>query len=203
MCQCHHKVHVKQEMPDLNQPEDKGESLADGWQLSGRSKNSMDCLLPKLSDSKSAIPTNSHTSPPPSPTSRGSYELKPNTADLTVYLSIHKTIPVSDTELTLGLRVGFITSHVAADKLFSVHPTAITGLQKMNLLLEAQNTPALINKPRLIICCRHWWVWLVHNVQPAATNARSEPQQDFQQTKCFARADPVLHHILYFNWLDV
>ena len=31
--------------------------------------------------------------------------------------------------------------------------------------------------------------------QPAAANARSKPQRDCQRTKCYARADPALHHI--------
>ena len=31
-------------------------------------------------------------------------------------------------------------------------------------------------------------------VQPAATNAHSQPQQDSQQTKCYATADHPLHH---------
>ena len=35
-------------------------------------------------------------------------------------LNVHKNIPVSITKLTLGLRVGFISSHLIADKLFSV-----------------------------------------------------------------------------------
>ena len=38
--------------------------------------------------------------------------------------------------------------------------------------------------------------WLEHNVQPAGTDVRSNPQQDCQQAKCYARADPVLHHRL-------
>ena len=65
-------------------------------------------------------------------------------------LGIHKNIPVSDTKLTLGLRVGFISSHLTADKLFPVKPRAITGPPKMSLLLEAKSMPALIIKPRLI-----------------------------------------------------
>ena len=42
------------------------------------------------------------------------------------------------TKLTLGLRVGFISSHLAADKLFPVNPRAITGPPKISLLLEAK-----------------------------------------------------------------
>ena len=62
-----------------------------------------------------------------------------------------KNIPVSGTKLTLGLRVGFIGSHLTADKLFSVNPRAITGPPKMSVLLEAKSMPALIIKPKLIL----------------------------------------------------
>ena len=40
---------------------------------------------------------------------------------------------------------------MAADKLFSGNPRAITGPPKMSLLLEATSMPALIIKPRLIL----------------------------------------------------
>ena len=66
-------------------------------------------------------------------------------------LDIHKNIPVSVTKLTLGFRVFFISSHLTANKLFSVNPRAITGPPKMSLLLEAKSMPALIIKPRLIL----------------------------------------------------
>ena len=59
-------------------------------------------------------------------------------------LGIRKNIPVSDTKLTPGLRVGFISSHLTADKRFPVSLSAITGPLKMSLLLEAESTPALI-----------------------------------------------------------
>ena len=65
-------------------------------------------------------------------------------------LNVHKNIPVSVTKLTLSLRVGFISSHLTADKLFPVNLRAITGPPKMSLLLEAKSMPALIIKPRLI-----------------------------------------------------
>ena len=42
-------------------------------------------------------------------------------------LGVHKNIPLSDTNLTLGLRVGFISSHLASDKLFPVNPRSITS----------------------------------------------------------------------------
>ena len=49
-----------------------------------RSTDSPDCLLSKWSDSRSALPTDSHTSPPPGPTRGGSDKPEPNTADLRV-----------------------------------------------------------------------------------------------------------------------
>ena len=66
-------------------------------------------------------------------------------------LDIQKNSPVSVTKLTLGLRVGFITSHLTEDKLFLVNPRAITSPPKMSLLLEAKSMPALIIKPGLIL----------------------------------------------------
>ena len=59
-------------------------------------------------------------------------------------LGIHSNIPVSDTKLTLGLRVGFIGSHLIANKLFAVNLRAITGPPNISLLLEAKSMPALI-----------------------------------------------------------
>ena len=66
-------------------------------------------------------------------------------------LNVHKNIPVSITKLTLGLQVGFISSHLSADKLFTVNLRAITGPPKMSLLLEAKSMTALIIKPRFIL----------------------------------------------------
>ena len=59
-------------------------SYGDGWQVSGRSTDSLDFLPSKWSESRSALRTDLHTSPPPPPTSGGIDELKPNTADLSV-----------------------------------------------------------------------------------------------------------------------
>ena len=66
-------------------------------------------------------------------------------------LDIQKNIPVSITKLTLGLWVGFISSHLTADKLFLVNPRAITGSPKISPLLEAKTMPALIIKPRFLL----------------------------------------------------
>ena len=66
-------------------------------------------------------------------------------------LYIHKNCLISVTKLTLGLRAGFISSRLTADKLFPVNPRTITGSPNMNLLLEAKNMHALIIKPRLIL----------------------------------------------------
>ena len=62
-----------------------------------------------------------------------------------------KDIPVSVTKLMLGLRVGFLRSHLTVDKLFPVNPRAFTGPLKMSLLLETKRTLALIIKPRNIL----------------------------------------------------
>ena len=66
-------------------------------------------------------------------------------------LDIHNNSPVSVTKLTLGLRVGFIGSHLTANKLFPVNPRAITGPPKISLLLEAKSMRALVIKPRLVL----------------------------------------------------
>ena len=77
-------------------------------------------------------------------------------------LNIHKNIPVSITKPTLGLRVGFISSHLIVDKLFLINPRAITGPPKMSLLLEAKSMPALIIKPWFILVThtddRGWYI---------------------------------------------
>ena len=65
-------------------------------------------------------------------------------------LEIHKISPVSVTKLTIGLREGFISSHLTVDKFFPVNPRAIMGPPKMSLLLEAKSMPTLIIKSRLI-----------------------------------------------------
>ena len=66
-------------------------------------------------------------------------------------LNVHKNIPVSINKLMLIIRVGFISSHLIADKLFLVNPWAITDPPKMSLLLEAKSMPELIIKPRFIL----------------------------------------------------
>ena len=66
-------------------------------------------------------------------------------------MNIHKNIPVSVTKLTLGLRGGFISSHLTADKLFLVNTRAIRGSPKTSLLLKAKSMPTLIIKSRLIL----------------------------------------------------
>ena len=114
-------------------------------------------------------------------------------------LKVHQNIPVSITKLTPGLRVGFITSHLIADKLFPINPRVITGPPKMSLLLEAKGMPALIIKPRFILVMHtddHGWYI-------AGKDVHSEPQQDCQKAKYYAKAVPVLHHRQYSNLLDV
>ena len=117
---------------------------------------------------------------------------------LTKGLDIQKNSPVSVTKLTLGLGLGFISSHMSVDTVFLGKPRAITGPAKMSLLLEAKCMPELTIKPRLILATHmDELAWLAHNVQPAGTDVRSNPQQDCQQAKCYARTDHVLHHRLY------
>ena len=58
-------------------------SLGDGWQVSGRLTDSLQ-MPSKLFDIRSALPTDSHSSPPSSPTNGGNDKLKTNTADLIV-----------------------------------------------------------------------------------------------------------------------
>ena len=119
-------------------------------------------------------------------------------------LNVHKNIPVSITKLMLGLIIGFISSHLIADKLFPINPRTITGPPKMSLMLRPKIMPALIIKPRFIYpCFAHGWPWLVHNVQPAGKDVRSKHQQDYQRAKCYSKTVPVLHHKQYSNWFDV
>ena len=132
-------------------------SLGDGWQVSGRSTDPLECSPSKWSESRSALLTDTHSSPPPSPTSGGNDELKPNSANLRVYHNLWRDWPlirtshVSDAKLTLGLWVGFISSHLTADKLFPINLRAIMGPPKMSLLLEGISLPVLIIRPRLIL----------------------------------------------------
>ena len=69
-------------------------------------------------------------------------------------LNVHKNIPVSITKLMLGLRVGFISSHLIADKLIPINLRVITGPLKMSLLPEAKSMPALIIKL--------WFILVMH-----------------------------------------
>ena len=92
--------------------------------------------------------------------------------------------------------MGFISYHLTADKLFPVNPRAITGPPKMSLLLDAKSMPALIINPTLLHVTHTddlgWYI-----VQPGGTDVRAIPELYCQQAKCYARADPVLHHRLY------
>ena len=99
----------------------------------------------------------------------------------------------------LGLRVGFISCPLIADKLFPVNPKMITGPLKMGLLLKAKSMPALIIKPRLII---------VMYMDDIGWYKMSNQQgqmfvQSLNRIVCKpyvnSRADPVLHHRLYFS----
>ena len=94
-------------------------------------------------------------------------------------LVIHKNITVSGTKLTLGLRVGFISSHLIEDKVFPVNPGVITGSLKMSLLLEAKSMPALIIKPRVILVThKDDLCWYITSNQQRQTDVRLKRQQD-------------------------
>ena len=87
-----------------------------------------------------------------------------------------------------------------ADKLFPVNTRAITGPPKISLQLEARSTPALIIKPRLILVAHTDDLsWFITSNQ--SDTCSFKPQR--QQTKCYVKANPVLHHRLYSNWHDV
>ena len=125
MGQCHHMG-----------PEGKGgktgRQMASEWQINS---------LPGLLAVKMIQQQNSLTNRPTH---------QSTTLMLRASMDIHKNSPVSVTKLTLGLRVGFISSHLTVNKLFSVNTRAIMGPPQMSLLLEAKSMPALIIKPRLI-----------------------------------------------------
>ena len=151
-----------------------------------------------------ALPTDSYTSLPPPPTSGRNDEPKPNTADLRVdhHLWGDWAFIITSLFLTRNWRLAY--GQLSLDiKQFPVYPRATTGAPKMSLLHWSQKHACIDHKTKAYPYCSHGWLWLVHNVQPAATNARSKPQQDCQQTKCYARADPASHHKLYSILLDV
>ena len=78
-------------------------------------------------------------------------------------LDIHKNIPVSITKLTIGLRVGFISSHLIADKLFPINPRAIMGPPKMSLLLEVKIMPGLkicLIVSNLCVVCVYIYIYI-------------------------------------------
>ena len=58
-------------------------------------------------------------------------------------LDVHENIDVSDTKLTLGLRVCFVSTDLTANKLFPINPRAITGPPKMRIVLEVEQEPLL------------------------------------------------------------
>ena len=108
-------------------------------------------------------------------------------------MNIHKNISVSVTKLTLGFRVDFISSHLTVGKLFPVKPRAITGPPKMSLLLEAKSVHACIDlKPRLILVTRmdDLGLYITSN-QQGRCSFKTIAHEDYQQAKCYARADPV------------
>ena len=103
-------------------------------------------LALKMIRQQISLTNRSHISPPPSLTRGGNDELEPNTADLRVDLDIQRTSLFLSLKLTLGLLVGFISSHLTAGKLFQVNSRAITGPRKISLLREVKGMPALTIK---------------------------------------------------------
>ena len=161
LCQTLANVFIKSIYTTLTRPEGTG----------GKTRR---CMVPQTACcqnnlvSRSALPTDSHSVNHPPPTSLGSDELKLNKADLRMDHHLWGDWAFIKTSLFLTLNwhfaslVGFISSHLTADKLYPVNPRPITGPLKMSLLLEVKSMPSLIIKPRP--CCAPWWPWLVQNV---------------------------------------
>ena len=60
----------------------------------------------------------------------------------------------------------------------------------MSLLLEDKSTPALIIKPRIILVAHTDDLGWCITFNQQGQKFLSKPQQNFQQTKCYTRADP-------------
>ena len=120
-------------------------------------------------------------------------------------LNIHKNSPVSVTKLMLGLRVGFISFHLSANKRFPVYPRVITGPPKLGFLLEAKNMPPLIIKTRLILVkytddlgwyrtSNKQWQRLVQNLNRIVSKPNvTPPQTVFQLNWCFRKTFLLTH----------
>ena len=136
-------------------------------------------------------------------------------------LGIYKNIPVFGTKLALGFDDQWL---IIQRLIFGVLVIALglTGKSLSDLTWQRTNSSQLTWERsrvhrRWASClrpkaCLHWssnqgvsllrtrMTLVEKNVQPAAaTNAHSKSQQDCQQTICYARADPALHHKLYSN----
>ena len=125
-------VQVWQETPYLTRPECKGGKTRRRLQVSHRS-TATDCLRSWWSNSRSTLPTDTLTSPPPSLTRVCNYELEPNIADLRVDHHLWGDWTFIWTSLFLSLNwrldmhwVAFASTHFAADKLFPVIPWVIS-----------------------------------------------------------------------------
>ena len=97
-------------------------SLGNEWQVSDRSKDSLDSFLLKRSHSRSAPPTYSHSLQSSTPTNkrrlwrtRTRHSGHKGGPPLMRGLGINKNIPISDTKLMLGFRVDFISFHSSVD----------------------------------------------------------------------------------------
>ena len=148
-------------MPDLSCPEGNG-SKSQRWMASVRQINRLPGLLAvKMIWEQSSL-TNRLASQSTTSTNKqyqwqtqAEHSRLKSGPPLMRRLRIHKIIHFCNTKLTLGLRVGFIISHLTADKLFPINPRVITGPPKMSLLLKVKSMPALINKPCRFIRFAH------------------------------------------------
>ena len=115
-------------------------------------------------------------------------------------LDIHKNIPVSVSKFVLGLRIGFISSHLTSDKLILLNPRATTGPLKVSPLLEAKSTPALIIKPsHFLVAHMDDYGWCIKFNQQGQMFVQNLKRIVSKQNATPAKADPVLHHRLYSN----
>ena len=92
----------------------------------------------------------------------------------------------------LGLWVHYISSHWVADKLFPVNPGAIMAQPKFSLLLKPKRLPYLSPNQDSSLCA-HRRSWLVHNVQPAGTDARKNLNSISSNSTSSNRTDCWIH----------
>ena len=101
------------------------------------------------------------------------------------------------------IRVGFISFHLTVNKLFLGNLRAITGPPKISLCLRPKACLHWSLNQGLSLLRTRMTIFGTQRPTIGDRDARSKPGQDCQQDKCYARADPVLHHRLYSSGLDV